>query len=76
MPQILKNFINGQWVGSKGSKFLNVLNPANGKLLARVPAGSKDDIQEAAETAHQSWSSALSQTVLQYMYLHRQLHKA
>jgi malonate-semialdehyde dehydrogenase (acetylating)/methylmalonate-semialdehyde dehydrogenase len=57
MPQILKNFINGQWVGSKGSKFLNVLNPANGKLLARVPAGSKDDIQEAAETAHQSWSS-------------------
>lgn len=57
MPRILKNYINGQWVESKGSGFLDVLNPADGQLIAKVPAGSKDDITDAAETAHQAWSS-------------------
>jgi len=57
MPRILKNYINGQWVESKGSMFLDIINPANGQLLAKVSAGSKDDITDAAETAHQAWSS-------------------
>ena len=57
MPRILKNYINGQWVESKGSMFLDVINPANGQLLAKVPAGSKDDIKDAAGIAHQAWSS-------------------
>jgi malonate-semialdehyde dehydrogenase (acetylating)/methylmalonate-semialdehyde dehydrogenase len=56
MPRILKNYINGQWAESKGSMVLEVKNPANGQLLAKVPAGSKDDITDAAEKAYQAWS--------------------
>ena len=57
MSRILKNFINGQWIDSKGTRFLDVRNPADGQLLASVPAGSKDDIIYAAEKAHLAWSS-------------------
>lgn len=57
MSQNIKNYINGQWVESKGSGVLDVFNPANNQLLAQVPAGSKNDIIDAAEKAHQAWSS-------------------
>jgi malonate-semialdehyde dehydrogenase (acetylating)/methylmalonate-semialdehyde dehydrogenase len=57
MAKILKNFINGLWVDSKGSRFLDVRNPADGQLLANVPAGSKEDIRDAAEKANLAWSS-------------------
>lgn len=57
MSQNIKNYINGQWVESKGSGVLDVFNPANNQLLAQVPAGSKNDITDAAEKAHQAWSS-------------------
>lgn len=55
MSRILKNYINGQWIESKGTIFLDILNPADGKLLSRVPSGSKEDIADAAEKAHQAW---------------------
>jgi malonate-semialdehyde dehydrogenase (acetylating) / methylmalonate-semialdehyde dehydrogenase len=57
MPRILKNFINGRWVGSRSSSLLNVFNPADGQLLTSVPAGSGDDIADAAGKAHEAWSS-------------------
>lgn len=57
MTRILKNYINGKWTESKGSGSLDVINPATGHLLARVPSGSKDDIKDAAETAHKAWPS-------------------
>ncbi len=55
MPRILKNYINGQWVESNGPLLLDVINPANGQVLAKVPSGSKKDITTAAETAHKAW---------------------
>jgi malonate-semialdehyde dehydrogenase (acetylating)/methylmalonate-semialdehyde dehydrogenase len=57
MPQILKNYINGQWIESKGHSLLDVLNPADGRVLARVPAGSKEDISIAVDSAHPAWFS-------------------
>lgn len=57
MSTILKNYINGDWVKSTGSAFLNVINPADGKLLGQVPAGSKNDIIYAAEKANDAWLS-------------------
>jgi len=55
MSNILKNYINGQWVESKCSEFLNVINPANGQLLCQVPSGSKDDVFDAAGKANDVW---------------------
>jgi len=57
MSIVLKNYINGKWVESKGSSFLKVNNPANGQLLCQVPAGSKYDILDAAEKANEAWLS-------------------
>jgi malonate-semialdehyde dehydrogenase (acetylating) / methylmalonate-semialdehyde dehydrogenase len=57
MSKNLKNYINGKWVESRGSAFLNVVNPANGQLLCQVPAGSKNDILDAAEKANDAWLS-------------------
>jgi len=55
MSIILKNYINGQWVGSRGSALLDVINPADGTLLSRVPAGYEDDVSDAAEKAGLAW---------------------
>jgi len=57
MTRILKNYINGKWVDSESTVFLDVINPANGLVLAKVPAGSKKDISDTAEEAHLAWSS-------------------
>jgi malonate-semialdehyde dehydrogenase (acetylating)/methylmalonate-semialdehyde dehydrogenase len=57
MPRILKNYINGKWVESRGSILLDVINPANGNVLAQVPAGTRDDVADAAEKANKSWTA-------------------
>jgi malonate-semialdehyde dehydrogenase (acetylating)/methylmalonate-semialdehyde dehydrogenase len=57
MTTVIKNYINGRWVESKGSEYLDVINPATGKSLAKVPAGSKADVDHAAESASQAWDS-------------------
>lgn len=57
MSKILKNYINGEWVNSRSSSLLNVTNPADGELLSQVPAGSKEDILDAAEKANDAWLS-------------------
>ena len=57
MASILKNYINGQWVESKGTGTINVINPASGLVLARVPAGCAIDVEEAANVASEAWTS-------------------
>ena len=57
MSKILKNYINGNWIESKSSGTMKVINPANGELLCQVPAGSKNDILDAAEKANNAWLS-------------------
>ncbi|NQV69698.1 MAG: NAD-dependent succinate-semialdehyde dehydrogenase [Pseudohongiella sp.] len=53
-----ENYINGQWVaGSAGH--INVLNPADGELIARITDSDAADTAtavEAAATAFKSWS--------------------
>ena len=56
--QTLKQFINGEWVDSASGKTLAVENPANGKVIAHVPASDVEDVDravEAAATAFQTW---------------------
>ena len=56
--QTLQQFINGQWVDSASGKTLAVENPANGKVIANVPASDPEDVDravQAAATAFESW---------------------
>ena len=76
MTQILKNYINGKWTDSNDSELLNVINPATGHLLASVPSGSKNDIKDAAEAAHEAWPSWRNTPALQriqYLFKMKQI---
>lgn len=51
---ILKNFVGGEWVESKG-EIRDVVNPATGEVIARVPISTKDEIDAAVEAAKQAY---------------------
>ncbi len=75
----LKNFINGQWVESKGDNVLDVINPATGKAIVQVPAGSRKDIQDAAEAAvnaSKSWRNTPATQRIQYLFKMKQVLEA
>ena len=46
----LRNYINGEWVESKGET-QSVVNPATDKTIAKVPISTKDEIDDAVEAA-------------------------
>ncbi len=56
MASKIKNYINGQWIESKGTQYFDVINPATSECLAKVPAGSHEDVDYASESAHNAWS--------------------
>lgn len=58
---ILKNYINGNWVNSASKETKDVINPANQQVLAKVPYGqeTKNDVGQAVKFAHvayKEWS--------------------
>jgi 1-pyrroline dehydrogenase len=55
-----QNFIAGKWVDARGGATDDVLNPATGEVLAKVPASGAEDIDAAvaaAAAAFDEWSS-------------------
>jgi malonate-semialdehyde dehydrogenase (acetylating)/methylmalonate-semialdehyde dehydrogenase len=50
----LKNFIGGEWVESKG-EIVDVVNPATGKTIARVPVSTKEEIDSAVAAAKEAF---------------------
>jgi len=49
--RMVKNFINGEWVDSTSSTQMDVMNPATGQPIAKVPISTKDDLDKAVEAA-------------------------
>ena len=47
----LKNFIGGKWVESKSDHYESVYNPATGEIIAEVPISSNEDVENAIQTA-------------------------
>jgi len=71
--ETLKNYINGKWVESREKTTVNVLNPANQEILARVPLGgdTKKDIQDAvaaSSAALEEWRMAPVMKRVQPLY--------
>ncbi len=50
----LKNYIDGEWVESKG-KLIDVVNPATCKVTAKVPISTRDEINAAVEAARDAF---------------------
>jgi succinate-semialdehyde dehydrogenase/glutarate-semialdehyde dehydrogenase len=56
----MKMLINGQPADAAGGKDFEVINPASGKLIDRVPLGDRDDVRraiDAADDASGKWSA-------------------
>jgi malonate-semialdehyde dehydrogenase (acetylating)/methylmalonate-semialdehyde dehydrogenase len=55
---VVRNYIAGAWVESLGQEHVEIINPANGQLLARTPLGTAEDVNgavRAAKEAFQTW---------------------
>ncbi|ARW06113.1 CoA-acylating methylmalonate-semialdehyde dehydrogenase [Bacillus atrophaeus] len=55
----MQNNINGEWIDSTGAEVEEVINPANGKIIAYVPLSTRADVDravQAAQHAYQTWS--------------------
>ncbi|MCP8615632.1 CoA-acylating methylmalonate-semialdehyde dehydrogenase [Salirhabdus salicampi] len=53
----LKNFINGKWVDSSTDQYQEVMNPATGETLARVPISTFADLDQAVATSKEAFKS-------------------
>lgn len=53
----IKNFINGEWVESRTEEYLDVVNPATKEVVAQVPLTTKEELNEVAELAAESFKT-------------------
>lgn len=51
----LKNYINGEWVESETSKWLDIENPSTGAIIGQVPMSTADETKAAIEAANEAW---------------------
>jgi 1-pyrroline dehydrogenase len=59
-----QQFIGGEWVDAASGETLDVENPANEQVVARVPASGEEDVDravKAAATAFESWQKTTPQ---------------
>lgn len=52
MLNYTKQFINGKWVESHSKKTINIFNPANEEVIAKIAAGDETDVNYAIESAN------------------------
>ena len=57
MKDKLDFYINGQWVQSESSETIEVINPANEKIIGHVAAGTKEDINKAVIAASDAFQT-------------------
>src|SRR5581483_7861140 len=73
--RVLQNFIGGRWSGAHAKEQLDVTNPANGEVLARVPLSGSDDIEAAvaaASAALPDWRARAIGDRVQFIYALRE----
>jgi len=55
----IKNYINGEFTNPKSNQWIDNYNPSNGEVYGQIPNSSKDDVEQAyqsAKSAFPSWS--------------------
>lgn len=61
MSQIMEynHFINGQWMPGETGERMEVINPSTQEVVARVPRGSKSDVDKAIGFAKETFESGV-----------------
>lgn len=73
--RVLQNYVGGRWVPVKTPGLLDVTNPANGEVLARVPLSGKADVEAAvaaASAALPDWRARAVGERTQFIYALRE----
>ncbi len=73
---MIRNFIHGEWVNSTGKKSVDIINPANNKVLEQCPLGTSDDVDRAVESAQSAfltWRQVPAQERVQYLFKFKSL---
>lgn len=52
-----KLYINGEWLDGNSGDFIEVENPANKEIIAKVPRGNEKDVDKAVKAARDSFDS-------------------
>ncbi len=76
MTKQLLNYINGEWVASKATTRLPIINPGTMELIANAPlspAMEVDAAAQAATTAFQKWRRVPAPDRIQYLFKLKQL---
>lgn len=76
MVEIVKNYINGQWVASTTTETQEVPNPATGEVMVRVPISNQEDFEKAvvaADNAFEDWSNTPVPRRARLMFNYQQL---
>lgn len=69
--EVLKNYINGEWVESKSTEILDVVDPATTEVIGRVPLSTPDEVRaaiKAAKDAFPEWRETPPLTRARYMF--------
>ena len=48
-------FIGGDWVESSGGDVQEIINPANGEVIAEVPRSTAEDVDRAVQAAEKAF---------------------
>lgn len=67
----IENYIDGKWTPSSATDYMDIINPANQELLAKVPASNKKEIDnavKAASTALIDWRDTPATERVQYLF--------
>jgi len=62
-------YVNGQWIPSASPARLNVHNPANGELIATIPAGCEQDVDAAVRAAARAFAGWAATSVAERVAL-------
>jgi malonate-semialdehyde dehydrogenase (acetylating)/methylmalonate-semialdehyde dehydrogenase len=68
---ILKNYIDGKWVASKSKELRDIVNPATGEVIAKVPMSTVEETNEAVEAANaafERWRRTIPVTRARYFF--------
>lgn len=73
--KVLRNFIGGEWVESKG-KVLDVVNPVTCQTIGKVPISTEDELDAAVEAAREAfpdWRRTTPLARARYLFSLREL---
>jgi malonate-semialdehyde dehydrogenase (acetylating)/methylmalonate-semialdehyde dehydrogenase len=76
--KVLQNFVNGEFISSKSTKFYDINNPSTNEVISKVPETTKDEfnhVVDVAHTAFKSWRNVPILSRQRYMFDYLRLLK-